>query len=759
MVEKTRTLGFTVAYAIGLGTMIAAGIFSLSGTAVAEIGSSAVIAFVIAAIVASITAAAYSEFASIYSESGGGYLFASRTLKSDYIVYTEGVMLFLGYSATTAFYLATMGEWVHEFVFPAPPWLVGAATAVLLGVLNARGTEESGAFQVIVTGAKVAVLFAFIGGAAAYKPVDASVATFTGAVSTDLPGIVQIAALAFITFFGFSAIAASAGEIIKPRKTVPRAIAASIVTVTILYALVIVAMVNSPIPAEVVAQEGETAMGKVANAFLGPIGMQLIVAGAIFSMVSASNASILAASRIGYLMGREGRALRRFHLIDRQYGTPIWAIAACTFTIVTLIVTFIGIFHGSGAPFGIDLGLAGLTGFANLNLLIPLSVVNVALIVSRRRYPDQERPFRVPLSPVLPVIGILANLALIVSLPIDGVLAGVFGIIAFLGIYYVWGGALPVEQVMSAITEGEGPQEEGDVTQPSGTGDFAEVYRILVPIAREEDVVDHVLLADAIGQALDDEVEIEVLYVEDVPEQVPSDAVSSAGAQGRINELESAMADVEVDADLTFEGYVSQDIAFTILEVARDTVSDLILMGYPERHRDVVQTVQHRAPCDVLYVYGVESPLDLSVINVGAGGGPNHRALLPLVDALGENGAEVHVIRVQPEIGGTPEQIQETIDGLRHTETVEIHNVEEKNVAKGLVETAKDNGGVLFIGASRDLLLKQWLFGSTPDHAVDIAEAAEVPVLIFRARTGVKATVEDAAFLVYRFLRVFIPGR
>ena len=71
MVEHTRTLDFKIAFAIGLGTMIAAGIFSLSGMAVAAIGSGAVIAFVIAALIAGVTAAAYSEFASIYSENGG----------------------------------------------------------------------------------------------------------------------------------------------------------------------------------------------------------------------------------------------------------------------------------------------------------------------------------------------------------------------------------------------------------------------------------------------------------------------------------------------------------------------------------------------------------------------------------------------------------------------------------------------------------------------------------------------------------------
>ncbi|MFC7026476.1 APC family permease [Halomicroarcula sp. GCM10025710] len=254
MVQHTRTLDFKIAFAIGLGTMIAAGIFSLSGTAVAAIGSSAVIAFVIAAAIAGVTAAAYSEFASIYSENGGGYLFCSQTFEDrDLLTYSIGMSLFLGYTGTTAFYLATMDEWFFRFVLPEwlhflPHGTTGVVTALLLGVLNARGTEESGGFQLIVTGAKVAVLIAFIAGAFAFRGPGTAVTQFATSFGGDAISILAISALAFITFFGFSAIAASAGEIIEPQKTVPRAIAASIVTVTVLYALVIVAMVNSPVP-------------------------------------------------------------------------------------------------------------------------------------------------------------------------------------------------------------------------------------------------------------------------------------------------------------------------------------------------------------------------------------------------------------------------------------------------------------------------------------------------------------------------------
>ncbi|MDY6777665.1 MAG: amino acid permease, partial [Candidatus Nanohaloarchaea archaeon] len=84
------------------------------------------------------------------------------------------------------------------------------------------------------------------------------------------------------------------------------------------------------------------------KAFLGPLGMWIIVAGAVFSMVSASNASILAASRIGYLMGREGRAFRRFHRIHPDFGTPFWSVTACIFTIISLIFVFTGLLPEHG---------------------------------------------------------------------------------------------------------------------------------------------------------------------------------------------------------------------------------------------------------------------------------------------------------------------------------------------------------------------------------------------------------------------------
>jgi amino acid transporter/nucleotide-binding universal stress UspA family protein len=754
VVEHTRTLGFRVAFAMGLGTMIAAGIFSLSGTAVAAIGSSAVIAFVLAALVASITAASYSEFASIYSENGGGYLFSSRTFEGrDVLVFAIGASLFMGYTGTTAFYLATMDEWFFEFIIPEavagvhlhallPHGTIGVLSAVLLGALNAQGTEESGTFQVLVTGAKVAVLIAFIGGALSYAGPAASVSEFAVSFQIEPISTVSIAALAFITFFGFSAIAASAGEIIRPRETVPKAIAASIVTVTVLYTLVIVAMVNTPEtiagqPRQEVLQSGETAMGMVAAAFLGNLGQALIVAGAVFSMISASNASVLAASGIGSLMGRRGQAPRRFSRIHPEFGTPSWSVATVTATIVALIVLFIGVFPAhEGALAGIQLGLENLTGFATLNLLLPLSAVNLALVYSRRRYPDMDRPLEVPLVPFLPALGIVANLALIGNLPLQGAALGVAVVIALVGVYFSWGGAPEVEELFQEVVE----PEIGDGT-----------YRVLVPIARPERAPRYARLADRLAALHDGPATVQILNVTEVPEQTPHEMVQDE-AQASIAAIEEQLGSIDLDAEVIVEGHTCRDIGFDIVQAARDDGADLVVMGYPEEHRDVTETVELEAPCDTFFVSGLPEEPDLSAVNVGAGGGPHHRALLPIVNALGQQGSEIHLINVHPTgTHGTEERMGPSLEHL--TGDAAIHDVRANTVAEGLVDAAAENGGILVMGASRTRRLRQWVLGSTPDRVVELAADRDLPVLVYASSTSVRGTVEDWLFPVYRYLR------
>jgi len=707
MVEHTRTLDFKIAFAIGLGTMIAAGIFSLSGTAVAEIGSSAVIAFVLAAIVASLTAASYSEFASIYSENGGGYLFSSRTFEHDTLVYVVGAMLFLGYTGTTAFYLATMDEWVVRFILPEslhvlPHGSSGVLAALLLGVLNARGTEESGTFQLFVTGAKVAVLLAFIGGAVAFRGPAVAAGNF--AAGFRRPGRDRLDRRAGVHHLL---------RLLRDRRERRR---------------------DHRAPPDGAARDrrehphGDDPLRvrhRVDGELTGPGRSHR--RGGRDRYGSRRRRLPRPRGTIAYRRRRDiqhGERLEREHprgQRDRVADGPAGAGAAAVLAdppavrhpvlerglrdgvIVALIVVFIGLFPAEGGviPFDLtvalpalgpitftNLGLTTLTGFATLNLLLPLSVVNIALIYSRRRYPDIERGFRVPGVPLVPIIGVIANVALITNLPVKGVVVGVCLIVGMLAAYLIWGGKPDMDELYEEVVpsttsasqvEAERAVAEADTTvadvaetdvTADASGGTAETpgedsFRILVPVARPDRAVRYARLAAAMAEYQEGEPFVDVLTVTQIPEQTPYEAVEEI-TRGRITRIQELLAAEDLDVSYAVEGHTCRDVGFDIVQTARDKESNLVLMGYPEEHTEIAEHVEYKAPCGVLFASGVLDPDALDVVNIGAGGGPHHMDLLSLIDRMGERDAEIHVINITPEGGeGRPENTEATVSGSR----------------------------------------------------------------------------------------------
>ncbi|MFB6234357.1 MAG: amino acid permease C-terminal domain-containing protein [Halopenitus sp.] len=461
-------------------------------------------------------------------------------------------------------------------------------------------------------------------------------------------------------------------------------------------------------------------------------------------------------------------------------------MATATATIVALILAFGGIIPSVQFA-GLDLKfhLSALTGFATFNLLVPLSVVNVALIYSRRRYPDIDRPFSVPLVPLVPALGVLANVGLIGNLPVSGILSGVVVVLALMASYFVWGGEPESEALFKRVTEarpheptatepGELGARSGETLQANGERataeteteaeteaetdteterEEAEEFRILIPVARPSRAPAYVRLASSIAETRTEQGEpvIQVVTITQLPEQTPFETLEDT-AGDRAAALEEELAAVETAVDYTVEGHICRDIAFDILQTARDDGADLILMGYPEAHQEIATEVQFKSPCDVLYASGLPAEPSLDVINVGAGGGPHHHGLLPLIDDLGEHGSTIHVIRVTPTgEHGTREAIEETLDCLSADVDVEVHDVEADMVADGLVDTAAANGGLLFLGATRTRELKRWVLGSTPDRVIDRAAETDLPVVVYASSTGVVDRLTEYLFPVYRY--------
>ncbi len=775
--ELSRDIGFWGAVALGVGTMIAAGIFVLSGLAVSNVGTMAIVSFLIAALVASFTAFAYAEFAAIYPESGGGYMYVANTYDSD-LTYIVGWSMILGYPASAAFYMASFSDWFFRFMYPAmdiptaiPYWVSGLGVLVLLVGINLKGTEETGAFQVVVTALKVGLIGLFLyGGLQAF---DAS--AIQGSLQEHLTSFRQIgltSALVFITFFGFEAIATNAEEIKSPGKTVPRAIFFSMGFVTIVYTLVVLVIViavndvgflgfladQAGLPGleearTFVGQNGEISMGRAAQYYLGDFGFYVIIVGALASMVSAANATVMAGSRVKLAMSRRDHLPRAFEDLHDRFNTPYKAVLL-TGGLILFFIIFFSVWFGEvpGAvgeahvPFGLHLGVEALAHFADFMLLVGLIFVNLAIIKSRNKYPDVERPFKVPGVPVVPIIAVLANLALLVNVDPTSFVLGLVAQFAGIGFWAYWKTRPPsVEQL-----EEETPTALAERRAPGGG------YTVLVAVANPEHADQ--LMETAIPLARAHDGEVLVTSVVTLPEQTPLEEGHKYTAERR-GVLETAMAKAEA-AGVPVSGVIriGHHAADAITNTAEQYEADAVLIGWhgrPSRKRDVVlgttvDKVATHTPGSILVERMGETPAgEASSILVATAGGEHAKLAVRLAaDLATVQGASIHLVNVvradAPE--DEREEAQAILDEARaelpEDLEVETELLEGYDVADTLVE-ATGRHDLTIIGATREGILQQLVFGAIPE---DVGERARSTVIMAKHN-------KEAASRLKRFFR------
>lgn len=710
-------MGLPTALAIGVGTMIAAGIFTLSGLAVRDVGSSAIISFLIAAFVAGFTALTYCELVSVYPESGEGYLYTRKTFPGP-LAYLVGSALILGYTSSCAFYLASFSSYYVEFIHTTPVHFAsGAVALVLLTLINIKGTKESGTFQVIITAVKVLLLGWFVYGG--MGSIDTG--HLLEKMSTDIAEIGGTAAMVFITFFGFSAIAASAGEIKNPTKTIPRAIFISMGMVIVLYTLVVLVVASAGL-----TDYTEASMGEAAVKFLGPVGGMVIIGGALFSMVGAANASILAGSRVTLAMSRLGHLPAGMGRVNPRTRTPVVALL-----IVALLIML----------FMASMELEDLAHFADTVLIMALILVNATLIAHRRKFPDIERPFRVPLVPLLPALGIVANLYLLSQIVMrhpEPMVIGLSLLAVSMLAFISWKG--------TQVKEVEMPGAPSLVAlEPVTPGNAS--YRVLVPIANPANVPRLMEIASAL--ATERGGEIIILRVVQVPDQVaPSPEMAHAEREKGLLELAQTSAMIHnVTAHPVIR--VGHNVARAVLETARDKRCDTIVLGwkgYTATARrilgDVVDDIVSHAKCDILLIKHVPDESFRNILLPTAGGDHARHAESYAASLARYYDGSVTVSSVI-----SPDADQETrrqvagrlnkaVHRLLKEDELEVHRktIRHSSVSVGLIKEA-ENYDALMLGATEHGINRQILLGNIPEM---IAKHCNRPVIIVKKYSPIK---------------------
>jgi len=801
-VEATldRDIGIVGAVALGVGTMVAAGIFVLSGLAVSNVGAMAIAAFVAAAVVASFTAFAYAEFAAIYPESGGGYAYVSNTFDSD-LTYIVGWSMILGYPASAAFYLASFSDWFDRFIVPLvasglggalPFWISGVVILALLLALNLKGTEESGQFQIIVTVLKVALILVFLyGGLQAFD--SGTIATSFAENADRYRQIGLTSALVFITFFGFEAIATNAEEIEDPARNVPRAIFVSMGFVTVVYTLVVLVVtlaINDPqylrflvervpglsgVPGaeEFVAENGELAMGYAASYYLGNVGFYVIIVGALFSMLSAANATVLAGSRVKLAMARRDHLPRRYERLHDRFNTPYFSVAL-TGGLILFFVLFFTVIFGQDATlelagFEVHMGIEAIAHFADFMLLTGLVVVNLAIVKSRRKFPDVDRGFEVPAVPWVPAVAVVANLVLLVNVEPGAFAFGVLAELVGVGVWFAFVGRTDeeaIERETPTVVREAHPAERD--------------YRLLVPIADPGNADQ--LMRTARDIAADRDGEILVLSVVALPDQTPLsrgyqyvdarrevlDRVMSFEDRGPGGSRDGppaadggrAVAETTGGPTVPVSGCIriGHDVAHAIVNTVEQYECDAVLMGWkgrPARRRDVVvgstvDDVVREADADVLVErVGPTGPVERILLPTA--GGPHAEYATEVARAIAHTtGATVEAMRIL-DPGSDEERHESARRGLG--KTVEILNpedaeeevdvettvVEHGDVVEAIVEASAD-ADLTIVGATQEGLLEQLVFGTIPEA---VGRRAESTVIMAKRNLGVTSRLRN----------------
>ncbi len=609
--------------------MIGAGIFVLTGIAIGRAGPAAFVAFGLNGIVTLFTALSYAELSSSIPEAGGGYAFVKKVLPN-WVAFVAGWMLWFAYVVACSLYARGFGSYLLEFLADVAPGLENALVetigttgtvvtlttliALVFLALNIIGTHATGKAENIVTVGKLVILSVFIafGLLAVVQHPEVAIDNARPFLPLGTTGVVAAMGLIFIAFEGYDLIATVSEEVKDPKRTIPRAILASLGITLVVYLLVVFVTLAAVPPEggiptwQAIGQLGETGIIGAAKAFMPSAGVFLVLVGGIFATLSALNATIMAASRVAFAMGRDWmlpHELSRLHAVRR---TPVLAI---TITGILLIVI------------AAALPLETIGAASSLFFLLTFCLVNLVLIVYRRRSnTDDEHVFRIPLFPLTPILGMVTTGALAGFLLLNdrraAALAGIWiaaGIVVF---FVFFRRRVAVADVGKAI-------ETPSLLDLKRTARF----RTVVPIANPERIGPLLSIAADVAKASQGDVlALRVLQLPDI--------TSYADGAPLVDEAETLLSAAQrqtVSRGVPFVSVVKvgRSIGDEIVSTASEYGASLILLGYKgdedALENSIIHHVVTRQPCDVavLKSYGLNS-------------GPFRRVLLPL------GGREVH---------------------------------------------------------------------------------------------------------------------
>ncbi|HEU4995139.1 MAG TPA: amino acid permease [Gemmatimonadaceae bacterium] len=448
-----RALSATNLILLGIGAIIGAGIFVLTGNAAAQYAGPAVtLSMILAGVACAFAGLCYAEFASMIPIAGSAYTYGYATL-GEFFAWIIGWDLMLEYlfgAATVSVgWAGNFVKFMAEFGITVPtkwsdaPYAVDAANnftrtgaifnvpafvlALMLTVILVIGIKESARFNNFIVFVKVAIIFLVIGIGFIYvktsnwHPFIPENAGRFGEFGWS--GVLRGAGVIFFAYIGFDAVSTAAQEAKNPQRDMPIGILGSLAICTVLYVLMALVMtgmtsylkLNDPAPVLVAIQAAGPSLAWLRYA---------VEVGSLAGLASVVLVMLMGQARVFFSMANDGLLPSAFGKVHPRFRTPY----------ITTIVT------GTAAAIVAGLFPIGLLGqLVSIGTLLAFVIVCAGIWILRRRSPDLPRAFKTPAVPLVPILGIISCLALMAGLPHDTWIRLIVWLLIGFVIYFTYG--------------------------------------------------------------------------------------------------------------------------------------------------------------------------------------------------------------------------------------------------------------------------------------------------------------------------------
>jgi APA family basic amino acid/polyamine antiporter len=450
-----KTLGSRSLIALGIGAIIGAGLFSITGGAAAnQAGPAITISFIVAALGCAFAGLCYAEFASMIPVAGSAYTYSYATM-GEFIAWIIGWDLVLEYAVGAATVSISWSRYLVKFLqsfglhldpsYTVGPWdggiinLPAVFIVVCMSLLLIKGTSESAKVNAVIVGVKVLVVLIFIGlgygyiNTANYHPY---IPENTGKFGEfGFSGIIRAAAIVFFAYIGFDAVSTAAQEAKNPKKDMPIGILGSLAICTVLYILFAHVMTGVTSYTTFRGQDGIAPvavaiehMGKADAAGVihpdYPWLNKAIIIAILGGYASVILVMLMGQSRVFYSMSKDGLLPKVFSEVHPKYRTPSKNNLLFMF-VVSLFAAFVP---------------ARVVGeMTSIGTLFAFILVCIGVVVLRKAQPDLPRAFKTPWVPVIPILGVFTCLFMMVFLPTDTWIRLIVWMLIGLDVYLFYG--------------------------------------------------------------------------------------------------------------------------------------------------------------------------------------------------------------------------------------------------------------------------------------------------------------------------------